>query len=117
MVTDSETEKKQKSFKNQGGQIKCWRTGYDSTTKNATREMRTTKKYTTNKNKNKGIPRCGRIQITTPKRKNTYYSTGRRIRNRLIRKPGCDLQKNKKGSRLGLDWKIRKALYPPAAKP
>ena len=45
VATDSETEKKQTSLKNQGRQIKCWRTGYESTTKKkATREIRATKK-------------------------------------------------------------------------
>ena len=49
VVTDCETEKNQ-TPKNQGRQIKCQRTGYESTTKNATREIRATKKkYQTNK--------------------------------------------------------------------
>ena len=44
VVTDTEKEKNQ-TIKNQGTQIKCWRTEYESATKkNATREGRATKK-------------------------------------------------------------------------
>ena len=44
MWSDTEKEKNQ-TIKNQGTQIKCWRTEYESATKkNATREGRATKK-------------------------------------------------------------------------
>ena len=40
--SSSQREKKQMSLQNPGRQIKCQRTGHESTTKNATREIRTT---------------------------------------------------------------------------
>ena len=39
-------KKKQIALNNPGRQIKCWRTGYESTTQNATPEIRPTKKNT-----------------------------------------------------------------------
>ena len=70
MVIDSKSEKNQ-TLKNPGRQIKCELTGYESTTKkDATREIRATKKNT-KRMKNIRIPRRDRVQMTQVERTRT----------------------------------------------
>ena len=62
MVTDSETEKNQTSLKNQGRQIKCSRTGYESTHRKRHQRNKSYEKNT-KRIKKKRLPRWGRVQM------------------------------------------------------
>lgn len=69
MVTDRETEKKQKSVNNPGTQLKSLHTGFKRTTQNDTREIRTAKKIL---NGEKWDSEIGQ-DIYHQRRKNEYY--------------------------------------------